>query len=361
MQFRRLSRVFGVSLGLLFLVAVVLFAPPPRPLLRGLVSYSYPFLMEGDSAGASRVARLSKKLLRVYVNVALARTLADRVLEEGGSDEEILGRMLAEVRAIVLTPAAPRDVRFATESWPALLSGVGYCDQVNAIVCRMAAHHFPKAELVALMAADGASSPHAIGRVWSEHRGQWLYFDAFFATPVIFTREGDGPRFLSVDGGVSMPSRGVAPPEIYALAERTLSDFPGTFGMYLIRRATSGSLDPEESAAIPSEVVADAKQGDAKQGDPLPERSRRRAGNPRVAKAPPVVFRAPVPARPVLSRPEVFDSVLRKYGEARIAHLFDHPDRGAYQAVTLQARAAQKDDRAAEIVNAARRFAALTK
>ncbi|HET8796995.1 MAG TPA: hypothetical protein VFO89_04875 [Thermoanaerobaculia bacterium] len=337
----------AAGLSLILFTFAVFFLPPPRPLLRWMVSWSAPMLLEGaDSDSALR--SVMKRAVRAYTNVALARELGNRSVEQGGSDEEILGRMMATVRSVVLAPRRPDEIRHATALWPALLSGVGYCDQTNGIVCRMAAHHFPKAELIALYTRDGRMSPHTVGRVWSEQRQDWLYFDAFYAQPVIFTRDAEGmPNFLPVDAGEVMPSREKISPSIYTLGGWKLNQFPGTFAMYLIDRLT-----PDEPVKIEA----------SKSRRPVarPPAVAAASGAPAILEHPPeelVVYEtAPVPDRPILRDPSVYRSVVKDYAAARVSHLLGPGGRAAYHAVVNKRSIAQRDDRAAEIASAAERF-----
>src|SRR5207249_2183247 len=56
----------------------------------------------------------------------------------------------------------------------------------------VASHRFRRAQLYALYDAAHKSSPHTIGRIWSDERRDWLYFDASFDTPIMFAKRGGG-------------------------------------------------------------------------------------------------------------------------------------------------------------------------
>lgn len=340
----RRSLLFLGSLFLAGLMVVVLFVPPPQMVLRWLIVTSAPFLLDAPSASESRLGHSAKELVRVYMNVGTCYHLAKKVLHDGGSEEEVLGRMVAEARAIIVSPRKAEDIRHDTVEWPALISGVGYCDQINAVVCRMATHHFPKAELVALYTPKDVS-PHAIGRVWSEKKKDWIYFDAFFAKPVVFTRDAKGEaHFASVNAGGFGPGRFSIPQTIYNLDGWTLSDFPNTFGMYLWTRLTrrgNGETAPMQQT-VASSSVTPTYDGN---GQVLPERP-----PDALEPAAPVVYEG-------LRNPRVFSRVVRQYAAVRVKHLFGKPDRNAYRAIAGQARTARVDDRAAEITSIAARLA----
>ncbi|HEX7807375.1 MAG TPA: hypothetical protein VF608_01575, partial [Thermoanaerobaculia bacterium] len=318
-----------------------------------------PLLLEGPKADESRIKGAGKRLLRAYTNVSMAYYLADRAMQAGGSDEVVLGNMMAEVRTMVINPRRADQIRHSTAVWPALLSGVGYCDQLNAIVCRMAAHHFSKAELIALYLPDGQMSPHTVGRVWSKERNDWLYFDAFYKNPVIFTRAPNGsPRFLSTYAGDVMPTRESVSPTIYGLQGWKLSDFRSTFGMYLFDRVLM--RDSESVAEMPA--AKPTRPQTSPNVFPTPVAT---ATNGAILAARPAELIteqvSPTGDRVPVRQCDVFRSVTRAYAAARVSHLFGRPDRNAYRAVAKQSRMADRDDRAAEIANAAARFAALAK
>jgi hypothetical protein len=127
--------------------------------------------------------------------------------------------------------------------------GVGYCDQVNAAVATIGARHFDRTELYAFVDPVTNISPHTIGRVWSEQRREWLYFDAFFADAVLFTKDAAGrPRYL--DTGIArVPSRGIASRAVDRLGGVTLIRFQPTYGSYLLSRLRRSGDPPALSAA----------------------------------------------------------------------------------------------------------------
>lgn len=343
---KRFTRISIVFVLLAALAIIILFVPPPQFALRPMIVASAPYLLD-ERQHDSKFTRAAKELMRTYTNVGTCYHLAHRVLKQGGSDEEILGRMLAQARTIIVSPRAPEKIRHDTVAWPALISGVGYCDQINAVVCRMAAHHFPNAELVALYQPDGRLSPHTIGRVWSRERNEWLYFDAFYARPVIFTRDAKGtPHFLTVNAGPVMNSRVAMSPAIYSLQGWPLSEFASTFGTYLWAR-----LYKHEVSEPPTIVTATRQpKDDAAPRTPsagiLPGR-------------PAELIVAPVVLSPVRQRnPKMFSSIVRQYAQVRVEHLFGTPDRNAYRAIAQKSRNGRADDRVAEIASIACRLAA---
>ncbi|MGN6183927.1 MAG: hypothetical protein ACTHQM_09770 [Thermoanaerobaculia bacterium] len=343
----RRRQIVSIAFVLLAGFAVaVFFVPPPKPLLRRLIVASAPMLLEGPKADESRIRKATKQLVRVYINVAVADILAERALQGGGSDDVVLGRMMAEVRGMILSPRDWGDIRHSTALWPAFLSGVGYCDQINATICRMGAHRFEKAELVALYLPNGKPSPHTVGRVWSKERNDWLYFDAFYARPVIFTRDANGaPQFLTTDAGAVMTTREATPASTYALQGWKMSEFHSTFGAYVIDRVFGSGPDVVSAEEVTTVVAAAAPSGGILPGRPddvVPSTVNAKS------------------ARKKMRECNVFRNVSRAYAAARVKHLIDGANVSAYRAVARQSGIADRDDRAAEIASAAQRFLAMS-
>lgn len=372
-KLKRPSVRFVVVTSALLLVAAgitALFVPPPRPVLRWLVVSSAPILLDDYAAAPDgRLVGAAKKVIRLYTNVAVAAHVADRAIDERASDEEILKRLLIEARMLVLTPRPPGQIRYPTASWPALFSGLGYCDQVNALVCRMAAHHFPKAELVALYDPATHTSPHTIGRVWSEERGEWIYFDATYAEAVLFTRDEAGERRSLPSPEIAlMRERPDAPKGIYDLTGWTMSAFSSTFGMYVVDRLVD-RLSKDVGGADEDVAVAESTPATTAEQSPRASTAGRtrsagksaRAGIGHLKRAPSLTSSPTwaAPRRQPRRDPAVFDRIVREFAAARIAHIFDGPDARAYSRIAKMAPAATRDDRADELANAAARFASL--
>lgn len=282
------------------------------------------------------------RLLRGYVQNGLAAQVANDA--GSGTDEEVLMRMMLRVRRSVLNPRTDEELRFDPRFWPALVAGVGYCDQINGAICLAAAHRFPKAELVGLYDPKTRALPHTVGRVWSRTRAEWLYFDAFYAESVIYTRDATGvPKVVLAQAPLPWSSREPAPEGTYALAGWPLGQFHESFAMYIVSR-----LRP----ARPPEIRADARAI-----APKPNRS-----NAGMLLAAPIVSAETSGAVVFKMRPpshrndEAYSRIVRSYAQARAEHLLGVPSRDAYRAVADSADAAA-DDRAAEIAFNARRFA----
>src|SRR5947207_3978232 len=178
---KRWRRWIGIAVPFTATAGWLLFVTPPRQVLTGLVNH-FPTAVLSGSEADTRVTRVFKRSLQLYIGSALASYLAARIEAAGESDEAILLRIMERVREVVLNQ---RQVPHAARTWSSLVSGLGYCDQINGEAAHVASHHFPRAQIYALYDAVRQSSPHSIGRVWSDTRRDWLYFDASADQPVI--------------------------------------------------------------------------------------------------------------------------------------------------------------------------------
>ncbi|HTL01291.1 MAG TPA: hypothetical protein VL243_03665 [Vicinamibacterales bacterium] len=296
---------------------VVFFVTPPRPVIKALANtFPVALMTASDSDGGLRF--VAKRSLEAYVQSALASYLADRNAVGQEPEQIVLGRIMAAVRETVLSQT---QVPHPARTWSTLASGLGWCDQINAAVAHVAAHAFRKAQIYALYDPTRRTSPHTIGRVWSDERGDWLYFDAFFDVSLIFTRKEDGTlNFIATDQR-AIPSRGKAPREIYRLHGWVMNEYRpsygGQIGVKLVNHFGLGGIE-----APPRENVAE---------------------------------KAPKP--PAAYDQSIFERVARAYTAARMEALLDNsPSRAAYLAIATDA-ATTRDARAAELAAAARVFA----
>jgi hypothetical protein len=289
--------------------AVLLFVPPPAPVIRLIARATAVPLLNGSAPDEGRISRSAKRFLRMYVQCGIAAHLGNAVATRGASDEVKLARLMSAARQSIQYPVG------APDDWPALIAGVGYCDQINGVVAMMAARHFEKAELFGLL--EGDVSVHTVGRVWSEQRREWLYFDALFGKPVIYTRDGRGRvAFVDVRDEGPVLSRPAAAPEIYRLSGTPFAPFSPSFGGILLAR-----LFPEERAPFRTP--------------------------PAVLLGQPTEFK---------SNEEAFRHIAKTYVAVRMDDLFRERDRNAYRAIADDPVAAT-DSRATALAAVARGFA----
>jgi hypothetical protein len=376
---RRRLLLLSVSIVTLT-VGWVLFVPPPRPVVRGLVN-AFPTAVLTGSDADTGATRVFKRSLHLYVKSALAAYVAEHLDVGGERDVAALLRVVEGVRAIMLNQI---QVPHSAKAWSSIVSGLGYCDQINGAVAHVASHRFRRAQLYALYDAARKSSPHTIGRVWSDERRDWLYFDASYDTPIMFAKKGDAaPEFVDARGRTDQ-SRGRPAMELYSLPGWILNEYrPSVAGqiraMLAGRFSAAGprgidapvalagaasSLEPPELSGYDhcASSVAPRLPGQVDCDVPKAETGTRKpSGNdapPPVSSVSAVVAVARFSEPPPAAYDQgVFERVARAYAAARMAHLLDDgPNRAAYLAIADDTTAA-RDARAAEFASAARVFA----
>jgi hypothetical protein len=258
----RASRVARRSLAAVVVAALLagvvltlLSITPPRAVARRmLLAVSDRALFPPSDTGGAMYAL--HKLVAMYLEYTIAgkmaRTAAARRDLHGDVARIAFVLQRAQVRML-----SAKDIPHDSQDWPVLVAGVGYCDQINAAVCRILAHSFPRAQLFALRDPVTNSSPHTIGRVWSNERNEWLYFDAFDAQ-VVFHKTAAGDVEILSDGEASAAE---ALP-LYRLGGWVMNEYPSTYPMFLansIRKRWRNEPGPEEpppqTASVPPPQV----------------------------------------------------------------------------------------------------------
>jgi hypothetical protein len=317
---------------------VILIVPPPRALTRALAAYSSPWLMAGPAVHDTGFVANGKRVIGAYVQLALASEIADRISINAASDDEALFRITVAVRDKVMNQAQYDHI---PRSWPVLVSGVGYCDQINGAVALIASHRFPRAQLFALYDRVNRTTPHTIGRVWSNQRRDWIYYDAFFSVPVLFTKAPNGePRFLQPGSVKPIPSRGAPDLAVYKLPGWSLSDLQPTFGRYVIARASHAEAPApavtSTIAPMPTQLAVGAEQ---------PPKD--------IININPAPVPLPVPQRVSNG---VYQKVSREFVLARIDDLLGEPAKDEYRRIAEDPEA-PLDERAADVAAIANRLA----
>lgn len=164
LRFGFVVRGVGVAIvALATVILLILFVPPPRPIVNLLVERYELLALSRDKTGAQFVAE-------TWATIALAGELAERVPDGPMPEAERIGRTLVALKPLFISQT---ELPHSPASTTSLLSGVGWCDQVNAAGAQILARRYPIAETVAIPATT-TSAGHTIGRVWA---GRWLYFD----------------------------------------------------------------------------------------------------------------------------------------------------------------------------------------
>jgi hypothetical protein len=235
------------------------------------------------------------KVMTTYFEYATAGKMAQTVAAHQDTDDvERIDYAIRRTQMRILNhiqlPHDPHD-------WPVLVAGFGYCDQINSAVAQILAHSFRHAQVYALYDPVTKSSPHSIGRVWSDQRHEWLYFDAFFDRPIVYRQLPGGHYEILNSPTVTYANR--LPPLVndYRLSGWVLKEYPAWWPEYLWAAAAE------------------------------------RLGTTAAPPPGPIVIPPPSPAAPdtaeapVATDPHVYATVVRRYVIARADDLFGDRDR----------------------------------
>jgi hypothetical protein len=310
---------------------------PPKPVARRmlLVVSDRALLPPRHSEGAGYA-------LYKIVGMYLEYTIAGKMARTAAAQRDLHGDV-ARI-AFVLERAQQRmlsaaEVPHDPQDWPVLVAGVGYCDQVNAAICRILAHSFPRAQLFALYDPATNSSPHAIGRVWSNERHEWLYFDGFYRR-VVFRKTADGNVEILSDAGTRRAKSTIDALPWYRLGGWVMSEYPSTYPMYV----ASNIRKRWQSRESPPPVLPPPAQTSPALAAPPPA----------PAAPPPVTDTAPPPPPPNIDAAS--HSIAKAYVRARADDLFGDPQEAKKEYCAVGAAAASLDPTIAILQEAARRF-----
>ena len=261
--------------------------------------------------------------------MGLAAEIADRIAARTTTDEEFLIAAMTVVRDNVLNQSQWDHI---PRRWPVLVAGAGFCNQSNGAVAMIAARRFEMSQLYALYDPVKRESRHTVGRAWSAKRGEWLYFDASWDVPVLYTRDADGrPHYI--EGGYPAPIARRTPPDrrLYEQRGWILAEMKPTFLGYAIAR-------------LPGRVAS-----------PPPNTAKDEAVAPNLAGVS-IVPIMPLPPRTKLND-AAFARVSRDYVNARLVDLTGGDAAEMYREIAKDPAAAA-DDRVAELAILASQFAA---
>jgi hypothetical protein len=233
--------VAAMAIGLLTIV-VVLYASPPTFVVRWVALSNADWLlsdyMEPARNRLSIVRNAARKITALYVQYGMAATFRDHhPISNVGDDADRIAGQLVALRRVMLNQS---ELPHRPGQWSPILSGVGYCDQMNAVAANVLGGEFEHAEIVGL-ANPVTKDEHTIGRVWSDRRAEWLYFD-LWGDVAVFRLRGDGtPEMLAsyqCPTTVDSATRATVAGE-YAFAAKGVpfNEYPETLGGFLIGRA----------------------------------------------------------------------------------------------------------------------------
>jgi hypothetical protein len=219
-----LAAVLAAGLG----VAMLSIPPPQAVSRRILLTISDRVLFAPAETQWARYA--AYRFFGMYLEYTIAGKMARTAAARSDLHDDVARIAYVLSRAHVRMISAV-EVPHRSQDWPVLVAGVGYCDQVNASVCRILAHSFPRAQLFALLDPATGASPHTIGRVWSEQRKEWLYFDGFYGQ-VVFRRTADGGIEILSNVDADRGSKAEVL-RYYRLGGWVMSEYPSTFPAFL--------------------------------------------------------------------------------------------------------------------------------
>ena len=306
--------------------AVLSITPPPAVTRRLLTASSYRLLPDSPISSIRRFYFL-------YVEFAVAGKMARFVEAQHLKDD--VARIDFALKRVQLRTLTPEQVPHAPHHWPVLVAGFGFCDQVNAGVAQVLAHSFRSAQIYALYDPKAKTSPHTVGRVWSDQWHDWLYFDAFTDPPMVYRHLLGGGIEILNHAQANHRGRRQPPLEAYALDGWTLNEYSSSFGLYVSKKIASSILGRETVPPGPLDVIAASPPPPPENVTPL----------------------SPSPLPPPRN-PAVYRRVAKAYIDARASDLFGDVQQAKRQYLAIAGdREAGQDDLAAVLQNAARFFA----
>lgn len=258
-RLRRLFVAACVAIG--GAIAFVGFVPLPLGLTRLLTLSTSDWILtdyvRAVKGPQTLLSNTFRKLLATYVqyNVVAGFRRTHEPRQELG-DVERLVAFLVPLRRTMLNQV---DVAHSPASWPTIVSGMGWCDQLNGMAANVLSRDFDHAQLIGLINTQNGDR-HTIGRVWSKQRREWLYFDVWGSVVVFRLNDRQEPEVLKrVD-----PFQGSFPPHpaatvdaMYAFTAQgtVFNEYAPSFGGYLLAKVSSALHRRSLSAVEPSGVT----------------------------------------------------------------------------------------------------------
>ena len=324
--------------------AVALCLIPPGPTVTyHLVGASSNWIVADRRAAATLPQRLRGAPLWLFVSwlqSGTAKTIAEAVTRMHPSSEvDRIADTIAQLQQLVLTAD---QVPHVSQWRPTVITGFGYCDQVNGAAARVLSRWFPRAQSWAMLDSPSHTSPHTVGRVWSAGFGEWIYFDAFCEPGIVYLHDGHPHPVILRRVPSGQPGRAHPPPGLYDKPGFVLNEYRPSLGGTLIVAL--------ERIAAGSTALEDGTMSETSAPPPPVPTSNERSYSPVQASDSPVQA----------SDERLYREISDRYVRARILHLAGKRDEALTEYRRLGAdRRAVGDSRTAELAAASRAFAAL--
>ena len=201
------------------------------------------YFLEFDPTLPSRSVtwRLERRLVQYTIIRELHGRTAGLAPTTAIEEIEALKNSLLAFRSYVRTQS---EIPHRMLDCPAIVSGLGWCNQINEDAAIWLAQEFGVCYVVAIYDPE-TKKGHTIGRAKSRFDGQWIYFDAWPPKPCLFkvTQQGTAdylPAKTAAAAASALPERDMDFQRLDALAAH--SPITGTFSRnyvgYLASRLT---------------------------------------------------------------------------------------------------------------------------
>lgn len=191
---RIVLRILAAVVSLVVLFSAILILPFPARVTRGLVLACDDWILSdyngADAMAHGAVLRASRRFLANLLEYKLiCRLRQDIRLPPQADDAQRVVAVVSPLKSLLLNQTG---VPHSPSSWPIMISGLGWCDQLNGVAAKLLAGYFPVTQIYALYDPVMRVSPHTVGRVWSKQYADWLYFDIFYEEVVCFRKGARG-------------------------------------------------------------------------------------------------------------------------------------------------------------------------
>ena len=254
--------------GVVLLLAQLLFLPLPRVALNLLFTNNAAWLLNDRE----RAGSIPERMARVFTGELLQQSIVAHLHDRFGKrvwrdDAAYAGALLHRLRPTLISQ---REIYHTAVGTPPVLSGLGWCDELNGVAGRLLAHDFDRVEIVGVNPTKPGMGGHSFGRFWSKQYNDWLYFDIwteevllFRVLPgatvdYLFRSSPVGPSVVSPDDFVVISTYHANAKQGFVHV-RYQNSLAGHIGSRLWNFVSHGSTTPYEALAPIKAIVAREK------------------------------------------------------------------------------------------------------